>query len=138
MSFFYSLHLPSLFVFRPSIFHLSSSSIVLHSCSSIFVFLLSKLSLWCTSFINLARIHTSIMSSFGKFPNPTFCANEINSPCPNKTSKANNACGRCYLVVVSLHQFDLLKALYHILTKIKTVLQQRMPERTLACAQRGL
>ncbi|CAI7630431.1 unnamed protein product [Penicillium discolor] len=39
------------------------------------------------------------MSSFDKFLNPAFCANNINSPCPNKTSKANNACSRCYLVV---------------------------------------
>ncbi|KAF7519618.1 hypothetical protein PCG10_009904 [Penicillium crustosum] len=39
------------------------------------------------------------MSGFDKFLNPAFCANNINSPCPNKTSKANNACSRCYLVV---------------------------------------
>ncbi|KAJ5959627.1 uncharacterized protein N7479_006777 [Penicillium vulpinum] len=39
------------------------------------------------------------MSRFDKFLNPAFCANNTNSPCPNKTSKANNACGRCYLVV---------------------------------------
>ncbi|KAJ5956141.1 hypothetical protein N7501_010420 [Penicillium viridicatum] len=39
------------------------------------------------------------MSRFDKFLNPAFCANNINSPCPNQTSKANNACSRCYLVV---------------------------------------
>lgn len=122
---------------------LRSSSIILHSCSSIFVlrslfFSLAFRSLVVVSFINLAENHTSTMSSFDKFLNPAFCANNINSPCPNKTSKANNACSRCYLVVVSPPHFDLFKALYRILTKIKTVLQQRMPKRTLARAQRGL
>ncbi|KAI2731486.1 hypothetical protein CBS147309_2403 [Penicillium roqueforti] len=39
------------------------------------------------------------MSSFDKFLNPAFCANNTSSPCPNKTSQANSACGRCYLVV---------------------------------------
>ncbi|CAI7658005.1 unnamed protein product [Penicillium glandicola] len=39
------------------------------------------------------------MSGLDKFLNPAFCANNSNSPCPNKTSKANSACGGCYLVV---------------------------------------
>ncbi|KAJ5189293.1 hypothetical protein N7491_005621 [Penicillium cf. griseofulvum] len=39
------------------------------------------------------------MSRFDKLLNPAFCANNINSPCSNKTSKANNACSRCFLVV---------------------------------------
>lgn len=109
---------PSSF-FRPSFFILAlrSSSCDLHSSLQPF-----ETWLWCTSFINLAETHTSIMSGFDKFLNPAFCANNINSPCPNKTSKANNACSRCYLVVVSPLHFDLFKALCHILTKIKTVL----------------
>lgn len=94
--------------------------------------------LWASIFINLAEIHSLIMSSFDKFLNPAFCANNTSSPCPNKTSQANSACGRCYLVVVSLQHFDLFKALHHILIKIKTVLRQRMPERTLAHTQREL
>lgn len=56
------------------------------------------------------------MSSFDKFLNPVSCANNKSSPCPNK---ANNACGRCYLVVVSLQHFDLLKFLHRVLTKSK-------------------
>ncbi|CAG8892542.1 unnamed protein product [Penicillium egyptiacum] len=39
------------------------------------------------------------MPRFDKFLNPAFCANNSTSPCPNKASKANSACGRCYLVV---------------------------------------
>ncbi|KAJ5513492.1 hypothetical protein N7463_003044 [Penicillium fimorum] len=46
------------------------------------------------------------MARFEKLLYPALCANNINSPCPSKTSKANNACSRCFLVVVSLQHLD--------------------------------
>ncbi|KAJ5835629.1 hypothetical protein N7447_001655 [Penicillium robsamsonii] len=39
------------------------------------------------------------MARFEELLHPALCANNINSPCPNKTSKANNTCSRCFLVV---------------------------------------